>query len=166
LLDDRDLRAELWVRQRPLELAHQQHEDITVVEAPVAEAEQDLADARACQRLTESISDQRAVSEAELRRRRMATNAEARLRRARVSGGVHVKYMLLICIYEPVMRETVGQEYYAESVSLAHRLKRHGQYPATNPLRPPSAADGVRVRDGKVLVTDGPFAETREQLGG
>jgi len=37
---------------------------------------------------------------------------------------------------------------------------------AANPLHPTSAATSIRVRDGKRLVTDGPFAETREQLGG
>ena len=37
---------------------------------------------------------------------------------------------------------------------------------AANPLHPTSMATSVRVRDGKRLVTDGPFAETREQLGG
>jgi hypothetical protein len=77
-----------------------------------------------------------------------------------------MKYMLLLYVYEQVMRETIGEECYAESVQFTHQLKSHGQYLATNPLRPTSAADGVRVRDGKVLVTDGPFAETREQLGG
>ena len=77
-----------------------------------------------------------------------------------------MKYILLLYIYGQVVRETVGEERHAESVQLMHPLKPHGQYLATNPLRPTSAEDGVRVRDGKVLVTDGPFAETREQLGG
>jgi hypothetical protein len=45
-------------------------------------------------------------------------------------------------------------------------LRLNGQYLAANPLHPTSMATSVRVRDGKRLVTDGPFAETREQLGG
>jgi hypothetical protein len=45
-------------------------------------------------------------------------------------------------------------------------LRLNGQYLAANPLHPISMATSVRVRDGKRLVTDGPFAETREQLGG
>ena len=43
---------------------------------------------------------------------------------------------------------------------------RTGQYLATAPLHPTATATSVRVREGKRLVTDGPFAETREQLGG
>jgi hypothetical protein len=42
----------------------------------------------------------------------------------------------------------------------------NGQYLGANPLHPTSMATSVRVRDGKRFVTDGPFAETREQLGG
>src|ERR1700745_3677180 len=45
-------------------------------------------------------------------------------------------------------------------------LRCNGQYLAANPLHPTSLAVSVRVRDGKRFVTDGPFAETREQLGG
>src|ERR1022692_3259043 len=52
------------------------------------------------------------------------------------------------------------------SLELAHQLKANGQYLATAPLQPVSTATSVQVRDGKRLVTDGPFAETREQLGG
>ncbi len=53
-----------------------------------------------------------------------------------------------------------------ESTQLAQELNSNGQYWATNPLQPTSTATSVRVRNGKRLVTDGPFAETREQLGG
>jgi hypothetical protein len=51
-------------------------------------------------------------------------------------------------------------------VEYAHELNTNGKYLATAPLHPASTATTVRVRDGKRLVTDGPFAETREQLGG
>lgn len=64
------------------------------------------------------------------------------------------------------MSDTKREECYAESVLLAHQLKSRGQYLAANPLHPTSTATSVRMRDGKVLVTDGPFAETCEQLGG
>src|SRR5207342_1331860 len=55
---------------------------------------------------------------------------------------------------------------YVESAQLAQEIHAKGQYLAANPLHPTSTATSVRVRDGKRLVTDGPFAETREQLGG
>ena len=77
-----------------------------------------------------------------------------------------MKYMLLIYIDEQALSETSREECYAESVRLTHRLKSGGQYLAAHPLHPTSTATSVRVRDGKPLVTDGPFAETREQLGG
>jgi hypothetical protein len=53
-----------------------------------------------------------------------------------------------------------------EAVELTHELHAKGQYIAAAPLHESSTARCVRVRDGKVLVTDGPFAETREVLGG
>ncbi len=53
-----------------------------------------------------------------------------------------------------------------EAVGLAHQLKAKGQYVMAAPLHAVSTATSVRVRDGKPLVTDGPFAETREHLGG
>ena len=77
-----------------------------------------------------------------------------------------MKYMLLIYLDEQALSETERQECYAESTQLAHQIHASGQYLAANPLHPTSMATSVRVRDGKRLVTDGPFAETREQLGG
>jgi hypothetical protein len=62
--------------------------------------------------------------------------------------------------------EAERQHCYEESTQLAHDLKANGQFLATSPLQPTSMATTVKVRDGKRLVTDGPFAETREQLGG
>jgi hypothetical protein len=47
-----------------------------------------------------------------------------------------------------------------------HAARTRGQYLATNPLHPTSMATSVRMRNGKQLVADGAFAETREQLGG
>ena len=78
-----------------------------------------------------------------------------------------MKYLLLIYYDEQTaLSETERQECYAESTQLAHDLHSSGQYLAANPLQPTSMATSVRVRNGKRLVTDGPFAETREQLGG
>jgi hypothetical protein len=77
--------------------------------------------------------------------------------------------MLLICRDEQVW-DTLGvaerQRIYAETLALSEELTTRGQYLAGHPLYPSSSATSVRVRDGKRLVTDGPFAETREQLGG
>jgi hypothetical protein len=75
-------------------------------------------------------------------------------------------YMWLIDIDEQALSETTRQACDAESVQLTHQLRSRGQYLAANPLHPTSKATSVRVRDGKALVTDGPFAETREQVGG
>jgi hypothetical protein len=77
-----------------------------------------------------------------------------------------MKYMLLIYGDEQALSETERQDCYVESTRLAHDLQSSGQYIGANPLHPTSMATSVRVRDGKRLVTDGPFAETREQLGG
>ena len=55
---------------------------------------------------------------------------------------------------------------YVESAQLARDLSTSGKYIASGPLHPVSTATSLRVRNGKRLVTDGPFAETREQLGG
>jgi hypothetical protein len=77
-----------------------------------------------------------------------------------------MKYMLLIYLDEKALSESERQECYLESTQLAHDLAASGQYLAANPLQSVSIATSVRVREGKRLVTDGPFAETREQLGG
>lgn len=77
-----------------------------------------------------------------------------------------MKYMLLIYGDEQALSEAERQDCYAESTQLAQQLHSSGQYLAANPLQPTSMATSVRMRDGKRLVTDGPFAETREQLGG
>jgi len=77
-----------------------------------------------------------------------------------------MKYMLLIYFDEAALSETEREACYVESTQLAHEMKSTGRYLAANPLHPSSTATRVRVRDGKRFVTDGPFAETREQLGG
>ena len=80
-----------------------------------------------------------------------------------------MKYMLLICRDEPTwdrLNVTERQQIYRQTLELSEELTSHGQYLGGFPLHPSSSATSVRVRDGKRLVTDGPFAETREQLGG
>jgi hypothetical protein len=77
-----------------------------------------------------------------------------------------MKYMLLIYHEDKVISQAEREHCYAESTQLAHDLKSSGQFLSANPLYPVSTATSVRVRDGKWLVTDGPFAETREFLGG
>ncbi len=77
-----------------------------------------------------------------------------------------MKYMLLIYGDEHALDETEREHCYGESTRLAHDLKTSGRFLATAPLHPTATATSVRIRDGKRLVTDGPFAETREQLGG
>jgi hypothetical protein len=77
-----------------------------------------------------------------------------------------MRYMLLIYADEQSWTEEERQGCFAESTELAHRLKAEGHFLATAPLQPVSTATSIQVRDGKRLLTDGPFAETREQLGG
>lgn len=77
-----------------------------------------------------------------------------------------MKYMLLIYMEESALSEPELEQCYEESAQLAQQLNANGQYLATAPLHPVATATSVQVRDGKRLVTDGPFAETREQLGG
>jgi hypothetical protein len=78
-----------------------------------------------------------------------------------------MKYLLLVYQDEQKpMSEAERRQCYAEAIELAHELHSNGKYLAANPLHPTAMATSVRVRDGKRLVTDGPFAETREQLGG
>ncbi len=81
--------------------------------------------------------------------------------------GTHtMKYMLLVYLDEQSLSETEREHCYVESAQLAQELNSGGQYLDASPLHPIATATSVRVRDGKRLVTDGPFAETREQLGG
>lgn len=78
-----------------------------------------------------------------------------------------MKYMVLIYLDEKSpSSDGERQECFVESTELAQELHTNGKYLAANPLHPTAMATSVRVRDGKRLVTDGPFAETREQLGG
>lgn len=77
-----------------------------------------------------------------------------------------MKYMLLIYAEETQLEPVEREACYQESTALAHDLQAAGQFVSALPLHPTSTATSVRVREGKRVVTDGPFAETREQLGG
>jgi len=77
-----------------------------------------------------------------------------------------MKYLLLIYMSENALTPTEREQCLAESTRLTWDLKNAGQYISASPLQPVATATTVRIREGKRLVTDGPFAETREQLGG
>src|SRR6201988_1271452 len=77
-----------------------------------------------------------------------------------------MKYLLLIYMTENAMSEAEREQCYKDSTQLAHDLQANGQYLSASPLQPVATATSVRVREGKRTITDGPFAETREQLGG
>lgn len=77
-----------------------------------------------------------------------------------------MKFMLLIYGAENAWSEAERNSCYAESAQLARDLSVRGHFIAANPLKSVATATSVKVRDGKPIITDGPFAETREQLGG
>src|SRR5918993_3799793 len=77
-----------------------------------------------------------------------------------------MKYMLLIYGDEHALDDATREACYGESVQVARDINASGKYLGASPLHPTATATSVRVRGGKRLVTDGPFAETREQLGG
>lgn len=80
-----------------------------------------------------------------------------------------MKYLLLVHHNEGTFNqipEITRKEMLAESIQLCHRLDENGQYVHASPLQPETTGIVVRVRNGKATVTDGPFAETKEQLAG
>ncbi len=77
-----------------------------------------------------------------------------------------MKYMLLVYLDEQAMTEDERQRCYVKSAQLARDIHSKGQYLDASPLHPVATATSIRVREGNRIVTDGPFAETREQLGG
>ena len=77
-----------------------------------------------------------------------------------------MKYMLLVYGDEQAWDEGEREQCYKDSAQIAHEIRASGRQLVAAPLHPVATATSVRVRDGKRLVTDGPFAETREQLGG
>lgn len=77
-----------------------------------------------------------------------------------------MKYLLLIYQEPNAINDAERQACYVESTQLCNDLAKQGKFLAAAPLQPVATASSVRVRDGKTLVTDGPFMETREHLGG
>ena len=80
-----------------------------------------------------------------------------------------MQYLLLIYEEEEAwnaLSEAERGKIYGEYMSFTNDIKQSGHWKGGNPLQPIHTATTVRVRDGKVSTTDGPFAETREQLGG
>ena len=80
-----------------------------------------------------------------------------------------MKFMLLIYHDEALwnaLTESEKQQVYGEYRDLIQEIEPKGTYLAGDELQPVSTARTVRVREGKAMITDGPFAETREQLGG
>ncbi|TWU29273.1 YciI family protein [Bythopirellula polymerisocia] len=77
---------------------------------------------------------------------------------------------MLLCYDDEQAWQQAGEAAYKEAIQeaiqLTHQLHEKGQYILSAPLHPVATATSVRVRDGKKVVTDGPFAETREVLGG
>ncbi len=80
-----------------------------------------------------------------------------------------MRYLLMIYEREAEwagMSEAQQGEIFGEYMAFTAKLKAGGSYLGGNPLQPSSTATVVRVEAGKTLTTDGPYAETREQLGG
>ena len=79
-----------------------------------------------------------------------------------------MKFLCMICA-EKVMEQMApaeAEKHFEEYVKFTDWVKASGHFVGANRLTPASAATTVRVRNGKVSVTDGPFAETKEQIGG
>ena len=80
-----------------------------------------------------------------------------------------MRYMLLIYKDEKLWDEMSVQEkgtIFQQAVEFSEGLRKSGVYQAGDPLEPTSTATTVRIKNGKAVMTDGPFAETKEQLGG
>lgn len=77
-----------------------------------------------------------------------------------------MKYMLLAYSDENAWTEDERIRCMEESTELCHELQAKGQYIDASPLHPVSTATSLRMRNERREITDGPFAETREQLGG
>ena len=79
-----------------------------------------------------------------------------------------MKYLCIICA-EKVMEQMPAEDaakHFDEYAEFTESIRKSGHYLGCNRLQPPHAATTVRVRNGKVSTTDGPFAETKEQFGG
>jgi hypothetical protein len=79
-----------------------------------------------------------------------------------------MKFLCLICAEKLMEQMTAAdaEQHYREYESFMEEISKSGHYLGCNRLLPPASATTVRVRNGKVSTTDGPYAETKEQLGG
>ena len=79
-----------------------------------------------------------------------------------------MKYLCLICAEKVMeqMDEATAEKHYQEYAEFTEAIRKSGHFLGCNRLLPPAAATTVRVRKGKITTTDGPYVETKEQLGG
>lgn len=80
-----------------------------------------------------------------------------------------MQFLLLIYEAESLMTtrgEAENGQMFQEYLTFTADIKKAGKMLAGDALRPTDTATTLRIRDGKTVVTDGPFAETKEQLGG
>jgi hypothetical protein len=79
-----------------------------------------------------------------------------------------MKFLCLICAEKVMeqMPEADVEKHFGEYKEFTDSIKASGHFIGANRLKPAATATTVRVRNGKILTTDGPFAETKEQLGG
>ena len=80
-----------------------------------------------------------------------------------------MKYVALVYYQESIINAMTEQEWHdlnQECIAGVERLTEQGNYVSGQPLQPVETATNVRVRDGEVIISDGPFAETKEQLAG
>jgi len=79
-----------------------------------------------------------------------------------------MKFLCLICAEKVMeqMTEADAEKHYQDYTEFTEAIRRSGHFIGCNRLLPPGAATTVRVRKGKISTTDGPYAETKEQLGG
>ena len=79
-----------------------------------------------------------------------------------------MKFLALICAEKVMeqMSEADAERHYQEYTEFTEAIRRSGHFVGCNRLLPPAAATTVRVRQGRISTTDGPYAETKEQLGG
>lgn len=79
-----------------------------------------------------------------------------------------MKFLCLICADKVMeqMATEMAEQHYRDYATFTEDIRRSGHFLDCNRLLPPAEATTIRVRDGKIGVTDGPWVETKEQLGG
>lgn len=79
-----------------------------------------------------------------------------------------MKFLCLVCAEKVMeqMPEADAEKHYRDYTEFTEAIRKSGHFIGCNRLLPPSTATTIRVRKGKVMATDGPYVETKEQLGG